>query len=164
LLTPKIKHILVVLLFLSSDFVNAQKPANIKFKASLKMVENFGEKLKNTTIYLYRSGELIDSTYSKNATFKTKLSSGNLYKIEFTKKNYTSKHIVINTIGVPEKKRVKLKADISLFRYNQRWNVNFLKQQPVTIAYYNFIEKKLGWDFDYNRSVVEKIIIATIIK
>jgi len=32
----------------------------------------------------------------------------------------------------------------------------------VSIANYNFLKRKLEWNFDYNRSVVEKIIVATI--
>ena len=92
------------------------------------------------------------------------LEGAHLYKIEFSKNGYVNKHVIINTKDIPynSKKRIKLKADINLFRKVSRINVAFLKTEPVSIAYYNFIKKSLIWDYDYNRSVVEKIIEASL--
>ena len=157
-----IKYIVVTTLLLSASHINAQKTNNIKFIVKLKSVENFGAKLKNSTIYIFKNGFISDSIDFKKSKLKLSLSSGCLYKIEFTKKNYVNKHVIINSIEVLEKKSIRIKADISLFKPKASWNVAFLNHQPVSIANYNFLKKKLEWNFDYNRSVVEKIILATI--
>ncbi len=159
-----IKYIVGALLLLSSVFIIAQKPKKIKFKAHLKSVSRYGLKLKKSSVCIHENGVLIDSIFSKNSTIQISLSSGNVYKVTFSKKGYTNKHVIINTIDVPINKKLKIKADISLFRPKKDWEIDFLKHEPVSIANYNFLKKKLAWDFDYNRSVVEKIILATIKK
>ena len=53
-----------------------------------------------------------------------------------------------------------LKADISLFHISKNQNVKFLDNLPISRAYYNEIKEDLMWDFEYNRSIVEKIIHA----
>ena len=157
-----IKYIVLTIVLLSVFHIDAQKTNSIKFFAKLKSVEEYGSKLKNSTVYVYKNGLIIDTIPLKNNKLKIYLSTGYLYKVEFTKKNYTNKHVIINSIEVPKNKSIRIKADISLFQPKPNWKIGFLKSQPVSIAYYNFLKKKLEWDFDYNRSVVEKIILATI--
>ena len=55
---------------------------------------------------------------------------------------------------------VKLKADISLFRYKKEYDTSFLAKEPISVGYYNEIKEEMIWDFEYNRSMVEKIIHA----
>ena len=159
-----IKYILGALLLLSFEFIISQQPKKINFKVNLKSVEHYGMGLKNSTVSVYTDGILTDSIFSKKKSITIALSSNHIYKITFSKKNYATKHVIINTIDVPSKKRLKIKADISLFRPKKEWEIDFLNYEPVSIANYNFLKKKLVWDFDYNRSVVEKIILATIKK
>ena len=82
----------------------------------------------------------------------------------FSKPGYVSKHVVINSIEIPDnsKNKISLKADINLFKKTTKINVDFLEKEPVSIAYYNFLKKTLMWDYEYNRSVVEKIINASL--
>ena len=162
LLSTCFKYIILTILTTSLSFFVAQKTNNFCFIAKLKSVENFGQKLENSTIYIFKNGSLFDSVQSKSNKIKLRLSTGHIYKIEFTKKKYTSKHVIINSIEIPKNKSIKLKADISLFEAKSNWKVGFLKTQPVSIANYYFLKRKLEWNFDYNRSVVEKIIVATI--
>ena len=157
-----IRYIVVITLLLSVSSIDAQKTDNIKFIVKLKSVENYGHKLKNSTIYIFKNGIISDSIHLKKNKLKLHLSNGFLYKVEFTKKNYVNKHVIINNIEVPKNKSLRIKADISLFQPKMNWNLVFLNNQPVSIANYNFLKKKLEWDFDYNRYVVEKIILATI--
>lgn len=159
-----IRYIVVITLLLSVSTIDAQKTNNIKFIVKLKSVEHYGHKLKNSTIYIFKNGIISDSIHLKKNKLKLHLSNGFLYKIEFTKKNYVNKHVIINTIEVPKNKSLRIKADISLFQPKMNWNLDFLNNQPVSIANYNFLKKKLEWDFDYNRYVVEKIILAIINK
>ena len=159
-----IRYIVVITLLLSVSTIDAQKTNNIKFIVKLKSVEHYGHKLKNSTIYIFKNGIISDSIHLKKNKLKLHLSNGFLYEIEFTKKNYVNKHVIINTIEVPKNKSLRIKADISLFQPKMNWNLDFLNNQPVSIANYNFLKKKLEWDFDYNRYVVEKIILAIINK
>jgi hypothetical protein len=54
----------------------------------------------------------------------------------------------------------KLKAEISLFHQSENTELEFLKKEPISIAYYNETSENLVWDFEYNRSIIEKIIHA----
>ena len=161
-MTTWFKYIILTIITTSLSYIGAQKPNNIKFIVKLKSVENFGQKLENSTILIFKNGLFSDSIQSKRNKIKIRLSTGYIYKIEFTKKKYTNKHVIINSIEVPKSKSIRIKADISLFQAKSNWKIGFLKTQPVSIANYNFLKRKLEWNFDYNRSVVEKIIVATI--
>lgn len=159
----------LTLIFVLNFFVltySAQQSSRVKVKLKIefKSVENFGKPLYNTINYIYSDGQLIDSVYCKKRTMNYLLEGAHLFKIEFSKNGYVNKYVIINTKDIPSKKRIKLKADINLFRKMDRINVEFLKTEPVSIAYYNFIKKSLIWDYDYNRSVVEKIIDASLKK
>ena len=156
------KYIVVALLLLTLEHVTAQQSKKIKFKVHLKSAELYVKKLKNSTYFIHQDGILIDSIFTKKNTVSLSLSSGHIYKVTFSKKGFTNKHIIVNTIDVPRGKKLKLKADITLFRPQKNWEIDFLEHQPVSIASYNFVKRTLAWDFDYNRSVVEKIILATI--
>ena len=59
-------------------------------------------------------------------------------------------------------KKFKLKADLGLFHKRSDLKISFLEKEPVSIAYFNEIKKEMMWDFEYNRSIVEKIIHAQI--
>ncbi len=148
--------------------VSAQKRSKVKIKVIIEMksVEDFRKPLKNTLNYIYLDGIIIDSVFCLKNSMTYLLSPGHIYKIEFTKAEHVSKHVIINTIEVPNKKRkyIKLKADINLFKIKPNKNIDFLKSEPVSIAYYNHLKKTLVWDYDYNRSVVEKIIHACLKK
>jgi hypothetical protein len=98
----------------------------------------------------------------KRYTLLKTLKSLGTFKLVFKKNNYVSKHVIINANSLPKKGRKKyiLKADISLFMIKESQNVDFLEKEPISIAYYNETKEELIWDFEYNRSVVEKIIHA----
>jgi len=49
-----------------------------------------------------------------------------------------------------------------LFKYNEENQFDFLKKEPVSIAYYDYTKNKLIWDFEYNRVIRDKIIEAQI--
>ena len=152
--------------FVLTNSAQKQSKVKIKFHVEFKSVENFGKSLKNTINYIYSDGKIIDSVFCIRKSMNYILGKGHLYKIEFSKNEYVSKHVIINTREVPNRyrKNIKLKADINLFKVRDKIDIEFLKHEPVSIAYYNFIKKTLIWDYDYNRSVVEKIIHASLKK
>ena len=92
-------------------------------------------------------------------------SSSTPNKFEFSKKSYVSKHVIIDAVDIPTKrKKYHLKADITLFHLSNEDKVDFLKKEPISIAYYDYVNKEMRWDFEYYRGVLEKIIKAQISK
>ena len=156
----------ICIILLSQLIGYAQKPLKTKLKISLRPVENFRHYLDKCDVIFYENNIKYDSIRLKGHVLKHNLSERSLYKIEFKKDGYVAKHIIVNTINIPSKEKYKkaLKADVSLFKESSGQNVNFLKKEPISIAYYNEIKGELIWDFEYNRSIVEKIIHAQTIE
>ena len=151
------------LLFTSVSLIGyGQHKFKIKLNINLRPTENFRQNLKNCDVIFYKNDIKFDSIRLKKHTLKKTIKTIGLYKIEFKKNNYVAKHVIINAHSLPKKRGEKyvLKADISLFKRNESQNLDFLKKEPISIAYYNEIREELIWDFEYNRSVVEKIIHA----
>jgi len=141
---------------LSQDFIK------IKLKIKIRPAEHYKQRLKKCDIIFYKDFTKIDSINLKSNKLKKNITSKGFYKIVFKKDNYVEKHIVINATNLPENKRhkYKLKAQISLFHVSNDEEVSFLKTEPISIAYYNETSSDLIWDFEYNRSIIEKIIHA----
>lgn len=162
-----INKILFTVAFLCLNiYVFTQQSIKVKAIIDLNSSDNFQHKLKECSVLIFENSKIIDSVFVKSSVFKYELKHRSSYKIVFTKKGFVSKHIIINTINYPEKriKKFKLRADIGLFHFNGNDNIKFLEKEPVSIAYYNEIKKEIMWDFEYNRSIVEKIIHAQIRK
>ena len=142
--------------------VNGQKSIKIKVNITLRPTENFRGFLNGCDVITYKNNFIEDSIRVKKHAFKKIIKSAGLYKFEFKKNNYVSKHVIINAQNFPLERRNKyvLKADISLFHKSKDQNVKFLQELPISRAYYNEIKEDLMWDFEYNRSIVEKIIHA----
>jgi len=160
----KLTLIVSLTLFVLLGSAQQSTKTKVKLKIEFKSVENFGKPLQNTLNYIYSDGQIIDTVYCKKRKMSYLLEGTHLFKIEFSKVGYVNKHVIINTWDIPlnSKKKISLQADINLFRKTDNINFDFLETEPVSIAYYNFVKKTLIWDYDYNRSVVEKIINASI--
>lgn len=139
-------------------------PPQIKFDAKITSVENQGSRLDVVKVYVSEGGKLIDSTITQNGRMFYQLDTGKVYKIEFTKSGYVAKHLIVSTAEAPEdvKHKSSLKVEVSLFKIKQGLDVSFLKTKPMGVARYNYMTGKLEWDKDYTRSIVEKIITATL--
>ena len=120
--------------------------------------------LKHSKVVISQGKEEIESFTATKNKFKKTIDSKGIYKFEFSKKNYVSKHFIIDVLDIPEsRKRHGLKAEVTLFKHSKKFDVGFLEKEPISIAYYDYLNKILKWDFDYNRTMVEKIIEAQII-
>ena len=87
-----------------------------------------------------------------------------MFKIEFTKTGYVSKHLVVSTKNptTKTKKKGSIKVDVSLFKYQKELEVDFLKEKPIGVARFDEYSGKLKWDVNYTRMMVEKVIQATL--
>jgi hypothetical protein len=157
-----LKHLSIYFFILIYSFGNAQSLVKIKLNIKLRPVEHYKHHLKKCDVIIYKDNLMKDSIRLRGYKLKNKIKSSGFYKIQFKKEGYVTKHIVINANNFPDnrKNKYKLKAQLSLFRYSENEKVGFLKKEPISIAYYNEISGDLVWDFEYNRSIIEKIIHA----
>ena len=138
-----------------------QQSINLKLKIRLNSSDEFQHHLNECSVLIFKNSKIIDSLTLKGHVFKYRLSDRSVYKVLIKKNTFISKHIIVNTTNC-KSKRFKLKADLGLFHLKGNENIDFLDEEPVSIAYYNGIKKEIMWDFEYNRSIVEKIIHAQI--
>ena len=154
----------LLLLILTIFVIKAQGQLRIKLNIELSHIENRNKKLKNCKVVISQGKEEIESFTATKNKFKKTIDSKGIYKFEFSKNNYVSKHFIIDVLDIPKsRKRHNLKAEITLFHDSKKFNFRFLEKEPISIAYYDYSNKELKWDFDYNRTMVEKIIEAQII-
>ena len=155
-----LKHFVLVFIFFQSVVFFTQENTNVKVVIKLRPIENYRGKLKNCTSSVFENNVLVSKRIIKGYKFKFKLDSKTIYKIVFENKPYVSKYIIVNCTGIPPKgkSKLKLKADISLFRYKKEYDTSFLAEEPISVGYYNEVKEEMIWDFEYNRSMVEKII------
>ncbi|CAG5079166.1 hypothetical protein [Parvicella tangerina] len=141
-----------------------QEAPQVKFDAKITSVEEQGSRLDVVKIYVSADGKLLDSTVTQKGRMFYQLDTGKIYKVEFTKSGYVSKHLVVSTVNAPEdvKRKSKLKVEVALFKQKQGLEVDFLKTKPMGVARYDYMTGKLSWDKDYTRSIVEMIITATL--
>ena len=154
----------LLLLILTIFVIKVQGQLRIKLNIELSHIENRNKKLKNCKVVISQGKEEIESFTATKNKFKKTIDSKGIYKFEFSKKNYVSKHFIIDVLDIPEnRKRHGLKAEVTLFKHSKKFDVGFLEKEPISIAYYDYLNKILKWDFDYNRTMVEKIIEAQLI-
>lgn len=161
------KSALFILFFLIYIVYNAQtsiKKITIEFDAKITSVEEIGTKINIVKILIVRDNILIDSLITQNGRCLINLDTGYSYKIYFTKTGYVSKHLLVVTKGLPESypHKSKIKVDVSLFKSKPNLDLSFLNSKPIGVATYNFISKKIQWDLEYTRLMIDKIIQATV--
>ena len=95
---------------------HSQKDISVRLKINLIPVENRNGNLKNCNIKIYKDSKELQNFKLKGNKVKKIINNRGIYKFEFSKESYVSKHFIIDAIDIPEnKKRHKLKADITLF-------------------------------------------------
>ncbi|MDB9989964.1 hypothetical protein OAD79_00815 [Flavobacteriales bacterium] len=53
-------------------------------------------------------------------------------------------HFIIDFLDIPEsRKRYGLKAEVTLFEDSKKFDVSFLDKEPISIAYYDYLNKVL---------------------
>lgn len=163
----KLVHITLlgaILILAATNCWGQDDSPHVKFDAKVTSVEDQGAKLNVVKIQVSAEGIIIDSLITQNGRLFYQLDTGKVYKIEFSKSGYISKHLVVSTKDAPEdvKKNTKLKVEVSLFKAKKGLQVGFLKTKPMGVARYNYTNGKLEWDKDYTRGIVEQIITATL--
>jgi len=155
---------LLAAIILASSFCFGQTKKTIKLDAKLTKIESFGAKLKIATFIAYKGSEPIDTIVTQNGRLFFTMELGYVYRLEFRKSGYVSKHLIIDTRALPAdfNRKSKIKIDVGLFKEHKGFDVSFLDKEPMGMASYNEIEKKITWNDAYTRYIVEKIINATL--
>ena len=160
-------RLLYVFIFISviSTISGQAKRVKIVFDVKLSAVEEMGRKLNVASVYLYQNGKLIDSTVTQTGKCLFNLDTGYVYKIEFSKHDYVSKYLVVETTGVPAdiKRNTRIKVDVGLFKNRKELDMLFLRDKPIGIASYSYTEKKIAWNYAYTDKIIEEIVEATIV-
>lgn len=160
-------RLLYVFIFISviSTISGQAKRVKIVFDVKLSAVEEMGRKLNVASVYLYQNGNLIDSTVTQTGKCLFNLDTGYVYKIEFSKHDYVSKYLVVETTGVPAdiKRNTRIKVDVGLFKNRKELDMLFLRDKPIGIASYSYTEKKIAWNYAYTDKIIEEIVEATIV-
>jgi len=163
----KVMRLLYAFIFISvlSNISGQGKRVQIAFDAKLSAIEEMGKKLNIGSVYLYQNGKLIDSTVTQTGRCLFNLDTGYVYKIEFSKHDYVSKYLVVETTGLPKdfKRKTKIKVDIGLFKNRIELDMNFLSNKPIGIASYSFTENKIAWNYAYTDKIIEEIVDATLV-
>lgn len=157
------KGLLMILLAIMATLTGISQNRVITLDAKLTAVEA-SKKIPVATVSLFEGGKKIDSTVTQNGRCFFKLKENSSYKIVFSKTGYVSKHLILETTGIPEKakKKMTVKVEMTLFTEKEGLDVNFLKTKPIGIARYEEIYKKIKWDEDYTRAIEEMVIHATL--
>ena len=148
-----------------STIIGQAKRVNIVFDVKLSAVEEMGKKLNVGSVYLYQNGKLIDSTVTQTGKCLFNLDTGYVYKIEFSKHDYVSKYLIVETTKVPKdiKRNSRIKVDVGLFKNRKELNMHFLSNKPIGIASYSYTEKKIAWNYAYTDKIIEEIVDATLV-
>lgn len=156
--------ILLILLLIFTIKGIGQSDITIKLDAKLTSVDELGAKLSVVKVVLWEDGQPSDSIITQNGRAFFDLDTGHVYKVYFTKSGYVGKHLLINTRQAPWeiKKKINLKVDVGLFKAKDGLIVDFLENQPIGIANFNFVSEELEWNTEYTRLIVDKIIEATL--
>ena len=160
-------RLLYAFIFISvlSNISGQGKRVKIVFDAKLSAVEEMGKKLNIASVYLYQNGKLIDSTVTQTGRCLFNLDTGYVYKIEFSKHDYVSKYLVVETTELPKyfKRNTRIKVDIGLFKNRMELDMSFLSNKPIGIASYSYTEKKIAWNYAYTDKIIEEIVDATLV-
>ncbi|MDA8714491.1 hypothetical protein OAW23_00810 [Flavobacteriales bacterium] len=150
------------LLTLASLYSGAQE-RSIKLDAKISAVQT-AKKIDVATVTLFDNNVQVDSIVTQNGKCIFVLKENHRYKIEFSKTGYVSKYLVIETTDLPKKgkKKFKIKVEVVLFASRKGLKMDFLKLNPIGIAKYDSIYKKIKWDEEYTRSIEELIIHETL--
>lgn len=145
-------------------FVAAAQETKTTLDVKITSVEKMRQKLENTVVVVYKNQLLQDSINLSDGKYKLALDTGYVYAVVFRKEGYVTKFIIIDTKEAPlnYNKKTKLKIDIGLFQAKEHLNVDFLLNEPIGYARYDFVTDKIEWDQEYLKLMKGKIIKATL--
>lgn len=111
------------------------------------------KKLDGCLVQVMKDGMLFDSyDAGSSGKYDFKLPLGFTYDIKFSKDNYLSKVIRIDTRNIPEEDRYggfDMNVDGTLFPYREGFNTDLLKD-PMAVASYDKSGDGFGFDADYS--------------
>jgi hypothetical protein len=132
--------------------------------AKITSVEQVGQRIDVVKVFIIKDNQPFDSLITQRGHCRIKMDTGHVYKIYFSKSGYVGKHFVVNTkevhAGYPKKSTIKI--EVSMFRTSPDMDFSFLAQKPIGIAAYNFVSKRIQWDAEYTRIVIQQIIDVTV--
>ncbi len=152
-----IKHITTVLLLMLSLLSTAQDELIIK--GAVKDEETL-KKLENCQVIVFQNGVQFD-TYEcgTSGKYEFRLPLGYTYDIKFTRAEYVSKSVRVDSRNIPEEDRAggfQLDLPGVLFKMIEGFNTDIMKEPVVKLAF-SSQENSLAFDEGYTERMKEKI-------
>ncbi len=152
-----IKHITTVLLLMLSLLSAAQDELIIK--GAVKDEETL-KKLENCQVIVFQNGVQFD-TYEcgTSGKYEFRLPLGYTYDIKFTRAEYVSKSVRVDSRNIPEEDRAggfQLDLPGVLFKMIEGFNTDIMKEPVVKLAF-SSQENSLAFDEGYTERMKEKI-------
>jgi tetratricopeptide (TPR) repeat protein len=117
------------------------------------------KKLDAIQIVVIQNGNEFDAFSTSNGKYETQLPLGFLYIIQFSRKDYVTKKIQIDTKGIPEEDMAggfQLTMDMSLFAYVEGFNLDIL-DPPIGKATFDQQKNSIAFDFEYTEKINRKV-------
>lgn len=158
MITPYFKYLLS-LAFALLAFNSFAQNEEIKVFGQLKDSDT-KKKLDGITIQVYKDGSMFD-TYDAGTTgkYEFNLPLGFTYDFKFTKPEYSTKIIRIDTRNIPAEDRLggfESNIDGELFKVPEGFNVDLLKE-PMAKAYFDSQTNSIEFDFEYTEKRIDVI-------
>ena len=166
-MTKSLSILLTILLYSTSYFsqVNGVKQEDVMnedniFLDGITSDYYSGDIISGVNIKAVSNGKTIASgTSDGKGEYKLVLEYDKEYIITFSKGGLISKKIVMNTSGVPDKKRQKVPdmvAEITLFKPNECIKTDMLKN-PIGRAKYFSNKNVMDWDMNYSAPLLSAL-------
>lgn len=150
-----IRSILFVLMLGLSSGLIAQNYNIVSFKGKAFLEDEKGEEVKIT---LYQKNKKVSSyTTAKNGKFILDLERDHYYVVEFSKKNYVSKRLVIKTQmpSAEEYPRKKFNFDVNLIGKEEGVDYSPL-DFPIAIIEYHDLQGMFFYDTEYSEARIKE--------
>lgn len=156
-MTLSFKHIITVFILLTSFYGLAQDELIIK--GTVKDEETL-KKLENCQVIVFQNGVQFD-TYEcgTSGKYEFRLPLGYTYDIKFTRAEYVSKSVRVDSRNIPEEDRAggfQLDLPGVLFKMIEGFNTDIMKEPVVKLAF-SSQENSLAFDEGYTERMKEKI-------
>lgn len=117
------------------------------------------KKLDDVQIVVIQNGSEFDAFTVSNGKYETDLPLGYTYIIQFSRKDYVTKKIQIDTKGIPDEDLAggfQLTMDMSLFAFVEGFDLSIL-DPPIGKATFDPQKNSIAFDFGYTQRINQKI-------
>jgi hypothetical protein len=113
-----------------------------------KVVDEKGKKVDGAEVALFLFDSKITSQQAKKGKFEVKLEMNQKYKVQFSKGDYTTRHLTIDTYNVPPERAMigfEMQMEVALYKVTPEMNL-WIFEEPIMEAGYSEVINSIIWD------------------